>query len=198
VGPLHFYYQWLNLAWGAALWTRTINGTLTIFLPLAYWIPSTGWFQRNAPTASNWFHHLPDEFRWLPLVIFGCFFLVRLVLAPYWLYRDKPRPASAISRQQAEDLTALWRNGSRLYEKRVQSNPALIVWQHEVREWASTVHLKLSEIDPGEAFAFESIGFEHRQNQNRNEDAQYASIRAQLGERLAKLRRVTGRHLQNA
>jgi hypothetical protein len=191
-----FYWSWIKLARGAAAWTRAVVGTLTIFLPLLSWIPTTQWFMENAPGAIAWIHKQPIWIPWLPLILFAGLFIARFGLAPYWLYRDKPKPPSLISQEQAERLATLWRTGSRLYEKRVSSNSLLVVWQHEVQEWASDVYLLLYAIDPGEAFSFESIGFQHRQSQNLNEDAQYSATRLQLGERLGKLRLVTGRHLQ--
>lgn len=193
-----FYWSWIKLAWGAAARTRAVVGTLAIFLPLLSWVLTTQWFMESAPGAFQWVHKQPAWIPWLPLILFVCLFVARFGLAPYWLYRDKPKAPSSISREQAERLATLWRTGSRQYERRVSSNAQIVVWQHEVMEWASDVYLILYEIDPGEAFAFESAGFQHRQNQNLNQEIQYSGTRLQLGERLSKLRLITGRHLQVA
>jgi hypothetical protein len=103
--------------------------------------------------------------------------------------------AREISQKHGRELADLWREGQLLYESRVVMNFDFLEWHHKVTDWSSRVSIKLARIDPGVAFSFESIGHQHRQNQNRNYQAQYESIRAQLGDRLAKLRLITGRHL---
>ena len=199
MGPLKFYWECLKLAWGAAGWARTVNGTLTIFAPLIiYGIPTTELFKEKLPHAYAWLQGQPNWITWIPLCIFLSFFFVRLLLAPYWLYRDKAEVTRKVSPEQAKELQELFRAGQNLYTQRVQSNADLMVWGHSVKEWEDETIKKLHLIDPGESFSFESIGFEYRQSQDLREDAQYNAIRDQLNARLQKLRLITGRHSQGS
>jgi hypothetical protein len=88
---LAFYCRWLSLAWGAASWTRAINGTLSIFLPIAYVAPTTEFFKTHLPNAYVWLSSQPGWLTWLPLGIFLSVFCVRFALAPYWIYQEKVR-----------------------------------------------------------------------------------------------------------
>jgi hypothetical protein len=104
----------------------------------------------------------------------------------------------AVSAQQAKRLAERFREGQDLYERRVDSNTKFEQWSHEVAEWTSIVILELNTINPADAFTFESIGFEHRHNQNLSQGVQHLAIRNQLGARLGKLRLVTGRNFDAA
>ena len=191
----HFLGRWIWLAFIPSVrWSRTVAGVITLFTPLA--LAHVEAIQTAFPVVQTYLVAVPRRLSWLPLMLFLLFFGARLLIAPYWLYRDKPAAKTTATYDQAKALSELFRTGQLLFEKRVGPNSDFIVWQHEVGEWSSDVILLLAAIDKGEAFAFESIGFEHRQNQNRNYDAQYAAVRGQLAARLQKLRLITGRHLE--
>lgn len=120
-----------------------------------------------------------------PYVVFAGLLGYNILAAPYLIYRDKPARAS---KAKAEELVRLWREGQVLYEQRVEDGPGHVLWRHAVDQWASTVILRLREIEPREAFAFESIGAEHSLQGIQDDNKRHYVMRIQLSARLSKLR----------
>jgi len=89
MGAVSFYRECINLAWGAAAWARSTNFIITIVAPIVtYAIPNTPWFQETMPNAYVWLQQMPAWITWTPLALFLSFFIIRLLLAPYWIYRE--------------------------------------------------------------------------------------------------------------
>ncbi len=86
MGKRGFYWLWLSTAFRHSIWRGDgVAFLLGIAIPIA----------RNA--VPNW-ESVMNELTWqIPLGVFGSIVLVRLILAPYWLYKEKVKEINRLS-----------------------------------------------------------------------------------------------------
>lgn len=88
MGKRKYYCQWLHVTFCHSFGTAD---TISVFAS-AILYGAGKLFKVEVMTSMNWW--------WLPLVVLGAILAVRLLLAPYWIYRDKAEEATRILREK--------------------------------------------------------------------------------------------------